>query len=113
LQPQEQISLHIEAILPKEKVIRHAESFLDSCGWNLEVGESLVSIPKEAHLSVRSRAFIKADADDVFLDDHYEAVVLIGSESIGEHRRAKYCVLKMYFNLNGEFVSEDRHNKYS
>ncbi len=113
LQLQEEIAKRIEAMLPKEKVIRQAQSFLDSCGWSLEIDESLVSIPKEAQICVRSRAFIKADAEDVYLGNHYEAVVLIGIESTGENQRAKYGVLRMYFNESGEFVSEDRYNKHS
>jgi hypothetical protein len=112
LQRQEEITNHIDAILPKEKVIKRAQLFLDSCDWSLEIGASLVSIPKDTQICVRSRAFIKADAEDVFLGDHYEAVVLIGIESIGELQRAKHGVLRMYFNLDGEFVSEDRYNKY-
>jgi hypothetical protein len=112
LAPHEEIIRHIEAILPREKVQQEARSFLETCGWSLEIGEKLISIPRETELGVRSRAFIRADAEDVFLEDHYEAVVIIGIESLGEHQRAKYGVLRMYFNLNGEFISEDRYNEY-
>jgi hypothetical protein len=113
LQAQEQITKQIEAMLPKAKVIQQAKSFLDLCGWNLEIDGGLISIPEHTEISVRSRAYIKADAEDVFLNDHYEAVILIGNERIGEHQRAKYGVLRMYFNLSGEFVSEDRYSRYS
>lgn len=109
LQIAEGIVSQIESILSKEKVIEQAQSFLESCGWSLEINGELVSFPKQTDLSIRSRAFIKADSDNVFCDDHYEAVVLIG----GDSGRAKYGVLKMYFNLNGNFVSEDRYDKYS
>ena len=112
LQLKVEIANRIEAMLPKEKVIQQTLSFLNSCGWRLEIDESLISIPKEAQIYVRSRAFIRADSEEVFLGDHYEAVVLIGVETIGEHQRAKYVVLRMYFNLNGEYVSEDRYDKY-
>lgn len=60
---------------------------------------------------MRSRAIIKADLDDVFLDDHLEAVVLLGKEIVGENVSAKYGMIKMYFNLQGQFVSEDRHSQ--
>jgi hypothetical protein len=101
----------IDGILPREKVVQAAEAFLDSCGWRLEIDERIISIPKGTQLHVRSRAFIKADADGVFLDDHYEAVVLIGLVQRVKH--AKYGILRMYFNLKGQFISEDRYNNYS
>ena len=88
-------------------------SLLDRCGWELEIDESLTSIPRETPIGVRSRAFIKADAADIFLGDHYGAVVLLGIEAIGEYQRAKYGVLRMYFNAEGDFVSEDRDHRYS
>jgi bisphosphoglycerate-independent phosphoglycerate mutase (AlkP superfamily) len=28
-------------------------------------------------------------------------------------KRAKYGILRMYFDLKGQFISEDRYNKYS
>jgi biotin synthase-like enzyme len=113
LQAHEQITNQIEAILPKEKVIQQAKSFLEGCGWKLEINSTMVSIPEDTELSIRSRAYIKADAEDVFLGDHYEAVVLLGIESIEEYKQAKYGVLRMYFNLEGRFVSEDRYNRYA
>lgn len=103
----------IDAILPASAVLEKTTSFLDECGWTLEIDEESVDIPKGAELIVRSRAFIKADLDDVFLGDHFEAVVLLGREDLGDNISAtKYGVLRMYFNLDGQFVSEDRYNKF-
>jgi len=113
LEAYEMVTEQIELILPKETVMGAAKSFLESCGWSLEIDEKLVSIPKGTEIYIRSRAYVKADAEDVFLGDHYEAVVLIGKVSIGKHKRAEYGLLRMYFNLNGEFVSQDRYDKYS
>lgn len=50
-------------------------------------------------------------SDYVLLDDHFEAVVHVG-EAEGL-RRAKYAVLRMYFNAEGKFVTEDRYDKFS
>ena len=113
LQSHEQITEQIEAVLPKEKVMREANIFLDRCGWKLEIDATVISIPQDIQIGIRSRSYVKADAEDVFLGDHYEAVILIGIESIGEYNRAKYGILRMYFDLQGRFVSEDRHNQYS
>jgi hypothetical protein len=123
---------HIDEVLPVAGVISQARDFLTECGWQLEVGwkvqvdedgieefpeldndeENFITIPEDVELRVRSRAFIKADTEDLFLDDHYEAVVLVGVKPVGDYDRAKYAVLRMYFNLEGQFVSEDRYNPH-
>ena len=105
---------HVEAALPVTSVLKQAAAFLTKCGWELEIENVVVGIPTDTELIVRSRAFIKAELEgQIFLDDHFEAVVLIGRVMIGERIRAQYGVLKMYFNLEGQFVSEDRKNKYA
>ena len=105
---------HIETALPVTSVLKQAAAFLSECDWKLEIEGVVVKIPTDTELVVRSRAFIKAELEgQIFLDDHFEAVVLLGKVVIGESLRAKYGVLRMYFNLGGQFVSEDRYNKYS
>ncbi|MCA1566208.1 MAG: hypothetical protein LC803_11335 [Acidobacteria bacterium] len=105
---------HVEAALPVASILKQAAAFLAECGWKLEIEDVVVEIPTDTELIVRSRAFIKAELEArIFLDDHFEAVVLLGKVMIGESTRAKYGVLKMYFNLEGQFVSEDRYNKYA
>jgi hypothetical protein len=99
----------IDAALPAEHVLKQVRAFLDECGWSIELEDEVIVIPPNTELWLRSRAFIRADADNVFLDDHFEAVVLIGRE----YGRARYAVLKAYFNRDGSFVSEDRYSKYS
>lgn len=109
-----EMTKHVESALPVASVLKQAADFLARCGWELEIEEDVVEIPEDTELIVRSRAFIKADIEgQLFLDDHFEAVVLIGKVVLGENIRAKYGVLRMYFNLEGHFVSEDRYNKYS
>ena len=108
-----EVERFLDSVLPITHVVEEAEFFLDSCNWQLVIGNEVVSISTDAELVVRSRAFIKADLrGQVFLDDHFEAVVLIGKLVINDQVRAKYGVLRMYFNLNGQFVSEDRYDKY-
>jgi hypothetical protein len=107
---QKSIIRHIEAIIPKEKIIQVVREFLHSCDWQLEIDEEMIPIPQDAEIRVRSRAFIKADIEDaIFLGDHYEAAALIGIDE-GFHA-PKYGILKLYFNLKGEFVSEDRYKR--
>jgi hypothetical protein len=114
-------SLHTELIrlvdgfLPVSSVLRQTNTFPARCDWKLEIEEDvIVEIPIDTEIIVRSRAFIKADIEEhIFLDDHFEAVVLLGKVMIGESIRAKYGVRRMYFNLEGQFVSEDIYNKYS
>jgi hypothetical protein len=105
----------VDGVLPVSSVLRQTTTFLARCDWKLEIEEDvIVEIPTDTELIVRSRAFIKADHEEhIFLDDHFEAVVLLGKVMIGEIIRAKYGVLRMYFNLEGQFVSEDIYNKYS
>lgn len=99
----------IEKILPAELVLRTTRHFLESYGWQLELDAELLVIPPESKLVIRSRAFIAAELDDVFLGDHLEAVVLIGIED-STGRLAKHAQLKSYFTMDGEFVSEDRYS---
>ncbi|MGH9942441.1 MAG: hypothetical protein ACRD9R_08810 [Pyrinomonadaceae bacterium] len=108
-----EMARHLDAVLPIESVLRQATAFLDACAWTLEISDDhFVNIPQGTTLVVRSRAFVKADMSDyVLLDDHFEAVVHVG-EAEGL-RRAKYAVLRMYFNAEGKFVTEDRYDKFS
>lgn len=103
---------HLDIVLPISSILAHTRAFLESCGWKLEIDNEVIEIPKNVEVVVRSRAFIKAELDDVFLDDHFEAVVVVGKEDIGDNVCACYGVLRMYFNLDGQFVSEDRYNQY-
>ena len=98
----------IDVALPVERVIEQVRAFLESCGWHLELGKKVIKIPPGTELWLRSREFVRADSDDVFLGDHFEAVVLVGRE----HGRAKYVVLRAYFDCDGHFVREDRYSKY-
>lgn len=101
----------LDTALTASSVLAQTQTFLETCGWKLEIDDEVIEIPKDVEVVVRSRAFITADLDDVFLGDHFEAVVLLGHETVGENVRAQYGVLRMYFNLAGRFVSEDRYNK--
>jgi|GEM_PF-2653142 len=104
------IVLMFDDVIPREKILSDARSFLDQCNWELEIGESVwVRIPRNTELRVRTRAFIEADAPDIFLDDHFEAVVILGCEEEQEHWWAKYGLLKLYYDHNGQFASEDRY----
>lgn len=103
----------IERVIPKTKVLAVTAKFLEECGWRLEIEEDqIVNLPNHLELYVQSRAFVKADGPDVFLGNHYEAVVYLGYEKIEDNVIPQYGILKMYFNQAGEFVSEDRHSRF-
>jgi hypothetical protein len=103
---------HIDTVLPVSSVLEQAATFLERCGCALEIEDEIINIPQDEELLVRSRASIKADTPGVFVGDPFEAVVLLGREVTGEYSHAKYGVIKMYFYLDGQFVSEDKHGKY-
>mgnify|MGYP000521135488 CR=1 FL=1 len=39
-------SVMIDQIIPIEKVLADAKAFLDECGWELEIEDSMITIPK-------------------------------------------------------------------
>jgi hypothetical protein len=103
------LSPEIERAISKEYVIKTTRSFLQDCRGKLEIDHKIIEIPQNVLIGMRSRAFIKADSSDVFWGDHFEAVVLIGEEIVGNNKCARYCILRFYFNLDGKMVSEDRY----
>jgi hypothetical protein len=94
--------------IPVEAVLAAAVRFLDSAGWELEFDGVVTPIPREPKPALVSRAFIKAHAPDVFLGDHFEAVVALAPERHGNNLSGRAGRLKLYFDLDGRFVSEDR-----
>ena len=97
--------------IPVPHVLAQTEAFLERCGWKLEIDSEILEIPRDGELVVRSRAFVKDEQGDVFLGDHFE-VVLIGKRPVGDDLCASHAVLKLYFNLEGQLVSEDRYDRY-
>ena len=94
--------------IPAELVLRTVRDFLDSAGWMLEFDGLLIPIPRNPEPVIVTRAFVKAHAPDVFLGDHFEAVVALGPELIGDNLLARVGILRLYFDIDGMFVSEDR-----
>ena len=105
--------MNIDEIIPNQKVIEDASQFLNECNWKLEIEEKVLSIPKDVELRIQTKAYIQAIAPNIFLGNHYEAVVIIGCDIKSEHWIAKYGYLKMYYDLKGVFISEDRYHKFS
>jgi hypothetical protein len=100
--------INLDAVIPAEKVIQVARQFLQSCSWSLELGDTVVDLPPDLELVLQSRAYVSAEAPDIFLGNHYEAVVLLGREIIGNNWVPLFGSLRLYFNLEGQFISEDR-----
>lgn len=108
----DKIAIYMDTVLPISLVIGQAREFLDSCNWCLEIDdENTVTIPSDTLLFVRSRAFVLNDDKDVF-GNHFQAIVEVGRETIGSLTRPKYVVLKLYFNLSGRMITEDRFSIY-
>ena len=99
----------LDSIIPCARVLDEARGFLQECHWSLEIDDQIVVMPPDLELVVRSRAFIAAEAPDIFLGDHYEAVVFLGREILGRNWLPKYGYLKLYFSREGRFVSEDHY----
>ncbi len=55
---------HIDTELPVSSVLKQATTFLEQCGWALEIEDETINIPRDAELLVRSRALIEADLHD-------------------------------------------------
>ncbi len=91
-----------------EAVLRAAHEFLDSAGWMLEFDGVMTPIPHRPEPVIISRAFVKAHVADVFLGDHYEAVIALAPEHVGSNLVARGGILKLYFDREGRFISEDR-----
>lgn len=99
----------IEKILPTSKVITDIKIFLNECNWEIEIADELIKIPINTDIRIQTRAFVLADAPDIFIGNHYEVVGILGCEVVGDNWNAKYGYLKMYYDLNGNFISEDRY----
>jgi len=109
---QKKMENRIEKIIPISKIMYDIRHFLEKCNWELEIGEQLVRIPKNEELFVQTRAYVLTNAPDIFLGDHYESVVLLGYEKLDDNVIPKYGYLKMYYDEEGSFISEDRYDKY-
>jgi hypothetical protein len=105
--------IDIDTIIPIEKVIADTKRFLEECKWVLEIDEHIFELPHDLELVVQTRAFIKANAPDIFLGDHFEAVVLLGREIIDSNWIPIFGHLRLHYDLEGKFISEDRFHKYA
>ena len=105
---------NIDTVIPINKVIRTASKILQECEWKLEIVEgTTVNLPSDLELVVQTRAYIEANAPDIFLGNHYEAVVMLGCEKTSDNWSPIHGYLKLYFTLEGNFVSEDIHPCHS
>ncbi len=105
--------MNIDNIIPIEKVLSDAKLFLNECGYALEIGDELIRLPIDINLEVQTRAYIMANAPDIFLGNHYEAVILLEVEKNDKNWISKYGYLKLYYDESGKFISEDRYTKES
>ncbi|MEN9362480.1 MAG: hypothetical protein RL095_4015 [Verrucomicrobiota bacterium] len=96
----------LDQSISESHILATVKAFLVSCQWQIEVNEKLISIPENCEIKVLTRAYISA-GEGVFLGDHFESVVILGSPP-DQPASAELGYLRLYFNLQGQFVSEDR-----
>lgn len=102
-------STDLDKVIPEDAVLATSIEYLDQANWTLEFdGLGSLEVPKSPPPVVATRAFVKAHVNDIFLSDHFEAVVYLEPERIGQNVVPKSGALKLYFDLDGRFVSEDR-----
>ncbi|MCM8525900.1 MAG: hypothetical protein NE327_05245 [Lentisphaeraceae bacterium] len=102
--------MEIDLVIPDQKVIKDVRAFLEHCDWQLEIEEQIKLLPKNIKLEIQTKAFIKAKAPDIFLGDHYEVVVFLGCIKSKENWIPEYGYIKLYYDLNGVYISEDRYS---
>ena len=101
--------IDFDAVIPRSKVVETAFAFLESCGFRLEIEEGkFVTIPRSTELVLWSRAFVRYGDVDGW--DHYEANVMLGR--LDGEDWPDFGYLKLYFNPDGGFVTEDRFPRY-
>lgn len=102
--------IDFDIVIPKAKVIANALAFLEKCGFTLEIEEGKwVDIPRTIELVLWRRSYTTYD-DGITGWNHYEAEVMLGRLDGSECPDLGY--LRLYFNLEGEFVTEDRGPRY-
>lgn len=99
----------IDGLIPIEKIIADTKNLLDEANWKIEIDDNIHNIPRDTKIKVQTRALIMANAPDILLGDHFEAVVILGCEELGNNWFSKYGYIKMYYDLDGNFVTEDRY----
>lgn len=97
-----------DEVIPPALIAKVTADFLDEADWSLEIEGSLLEVPKIPQPMLISRAFVAAHSPDVFLGDHYEAVVALDPRIVGESIVAQAGYLKFYFDSHGRFIAEDR-----
>ncbi len=102
------INEQLDMLISIERVLEGAKGCLESSGGVLwlvhpEKGRYEATVPKEADLYVKFRAYIKEDLveSSAVSGDHYQAHVLIGQR----HSDAEYGTLILYFALDGTVMT--------
>ena len=98
----------IEERIPKDRVLSAVEEFLQSADHELEMDNRVISFLSSDTFRVISRAYVISDDDEGF-GDHFEAGVGLGAEELddGSWSYTK-GILRIYFSLDGEMITEDR-----
>ncbi len=100
----------LDKIIPESKIMQDLRAFIkDECHYELEIDET-VYLNADTDYLLQTRAYIQAHTSEIFMNDHLEAVVYLGTEQDGDDILPLYGIMKMYYDLDGNFVSEDRFN---
>lgn len=98
----------VRASWSAEHICRVARDFLASCGWELEADDGFIRVPPDAEFEVYSTAIIVSNHG---FGDHVEAVVYLGAEQSPPNVWPVYGVLRLYLNLEGQMITEDRYSR--
>jgi hypothetical protein len=69
----------------------------------------VTKILRDTEMQVAFRAYAVDDIPFFTFGNHYEAKVVIGPKETEHGCIAKYGVVHLYFNKDGQMITEDRH----
>ncbi|MFD0894515.1 hypothetical protein KBB96_06155 [Luteolibacter ambystomatis] len=99
----------LDARLPVTVVMAAALDLLDHCGWKMEFdGLEVMTVPRRPAPLLVSRAFVREEFEGFAFGDHFEAGIALDPLITPEGLQARAGFLKLYFDLEGQMIGEDR-----
>lgn len=88
----------LEQLLPESVVLMHCYRLLSKAHFQIEDHENIILMEEELDLQVYSRSYISGRPEEMYLGNHFEAVVVLGAEWINGLLNAKYGLMRLYFD---------------
>lgn len=99
----------LDARLPVTVVMAAALDLLDHSGWKMEFeGFGTITVPRRPAPLMVSRAFVREEFEGFAFGDHFEAGIALDPLVTPEGLEARAGFLKLYFDLDGQLISEDK-----